>query len=80
MKILPRWIPPGQISPDLNLTQTLTLTQMGIHPGGGLPRGKFSGYRLIYFYVHLFFYKQSIFDPRPENCLSYSKNLPQKVV
>ena len=27
-----------------------------------------------------FFYKQSIFDPRPENCLSFSKELPQKIV
>ena len=24
-----------------------------------------------------FFYKQSIFDPRPENCLSFSKNRPK---
>ena len=40
MKILPRWIPPGQISPNLNLTQTLTLTQMGIHPGGGIAQGE----------------------------------------
>ena len=27
-----------------------------------------------------FFYKQSIFDPRPENCLSFSKKPPQKIV
>ena len=27
-----------------------------------------------------FFYKQSIFDPRPENCLSLSKESPQKIV
>ena len=26
-----------------------------------------------------FFYKQSIFDPRPENCLSFSKKSPQKL-
>ena len=25
------------------------------------------------------FYKQSIFDPRPENCLSFSKKSPQKL-
>ena len=31
------------------------------------------------FTVHLFFYKQSIFDPRPENCLSFSKKSPQKL-
>ena len=34
-----------------------------------------------YFYqfaLHLFFYKQSIFDPRPENCLIFSKKLPPK--
>ena len=31
-------------------------------------------------YLHLFFYKQSIFDPRPENCLSFSKKSPQKIV
>ena len=31
--------------------------------------------------LHHFFYKQSIFDPRPENCLSFStKKLPQKIV
>ena len=27
-----------------------------------------------------FFYKTSIFDPRPENCLSFSKKLPRKIV
>ena len=27
-----------------------------------------------------FLYKQSIFDPRPENCLSFSKKSPQKIV
>ena len=27
-----------------------------------------------------FCYKQSIFDPRPENCLSFSKKLPPKIV
>ena len=30
--------------------------------------------------IHFFFYKQSIFDHRPENCLSFSKKLPPKVV
>ena len=30
--------------------------------------------------LHLLFYKQSIFDPPPENCLSFSKKLPQKIV
>ena len=30
--------------------------------------------------LHLFFYKQSIFDPRPENCLSFSKKLAPKIV
>ena len=30
--------------------------------------------------VHLFFYKQSIFDPHPENCLSFSKKSTQKIV
>ena len=33
-----QWIPPDQIPP--NLTQTLTLTQLGI-PGGGLTIGDF---------------------------------------
>ena len=27
-----------------------------------------------------FFYKHSIFDPLPENCLSFSKKLPKKIV
>ena len=27
-----------------------------------------------------FLYKQSIFDPLPENCLSFSKQLPQRTV
>ena len=27
-----------------------------------------------------FFYKQSTFDPCPENCLSFSKKSPQKIV
>ena len=27
---------------------------------------------------YTFFYKKSIFDPRPENCLSFSTKLPQK--
>ena len=30
------------------------------------------------FYLTSFFYKQSIFDPRPKYCLSFSKKLPQK--
>ena len=30
--------------------------------------------------LHLFFYKQSIFEPRPENCSSFSEKLPQKTV
>ena len=29
---------------------------------------------------YTFFYKQSIFDPRPENCLSFSKKSPPKIV
>ena len=36
---------PRQIPPNLTLTQTLTLTQVGIHRGGGggeLTRGNFS--------------------------------------
>ena len=27
-----------------------------------------------------FFYKQSLFDPRPENCSIFSKELPQKII
>ena len=34
----------------------------------------------IYNSVNLYFYKQCIFDPRPDNCLSFSKKLPQKIV
>ena len=30
--------------------------------------------------TRFFFYKQSIFDPRPENCLSFSQKSPQKIV
>ena len=29
---------------------------------------------------YAFFYKQSIFNPRPENCLIFSKKPPQKIV
>ena len=29
---------------------------------------------------YTFFYKQSIFDPRPENCLSFSKKSAPKIV
>ena len=36
-------------------------------------------YTLLYF-QYTFFYKQSIFDPPPKNCLSFSKKLPQKIV
>ena len=32
------------------------------------------------FLYTFFFYKQSIFDPRPENGLSLSKKLPPKIV
>ena len=28
---------------------------------------------------YTFFYKQSIFDPRPKKCLCFSKQLPQKL-
>ena len=30
--------------------------------------------------IYFFFNKQSIFDPRFENCLSFSKKTPQKIV
>ena len=29
---------------------------------------------------YTFFYKQFIFDPRPKNCLGFSKKSPQKIV
>ena len=32
------------------------------------------------FVTYTFFYKQSIFDSRPEYCLSFSKTSPQKIV
>ena len=32
------------------------------------------------FSVHRFIYKQSIFDPRPENYLSLPKKLPPRIV
>ena len=31
-------------------------------------------------FTPFFFYKQFIFDPRPKNCLSFSKKSPQKIV
>ena len=31
-------------------------------------------------WMSFFFYKQSIFDPHPQNCLSFSKKSPQKIV
>ena len=34
----------------------------------------------VFIDLHGFFYKQSIFDPHPENCLSFSKKPPQKIV
>ena len=33
-----------------------------------------------YLRIHLFFYKKSIFERRPENCLSFSKKPPLKIV
>ena len=36
--------------------------------------------RVEFLVVHLSLYKISIFDPRPENCLSFSKKSPQKIV
>ena len=30
--------------------------------------------------AYAFFYKQSIFDPRPKNCFGFSERLPQKIV
>ena len=41
-----------------------------------------STYQHRYYQQHLsthFLYKQSIFDPRPENCLSFSQKLPQNI-
>ena len=32
------------------------------------------------FRIHLFFYKQSIFYPRPKNYLSFSKKSPSKII
>ena len=37
----PRWIPSDQIPSNLTLTQTLTLTQVGIHRGGIDQKGNF---------------------------------------
>ena len=34
----------------------------------------------IFYTKYTFFYKQSVFDPRPENFLSLSKKSPQKIV
>ena len=45
--IFPRWIPPDKIPPSLNLTQNLTLTQVGIDHGE-LTRGGFSGHHEFY--------------------------------
>ena len=36
--------------------------------------------RKQYFRAITPFFKQSIFDPRPENCSSFSKKLPPKIV
>ena len=35
---------------------------------------------LISSVIHLFFYNQSIFDPRPETCLSFSEKLTKNIV
>ena len=35
---------------------------------------------LYFWWTTPFFYKQSIFDPRFENCLTFSKKSPQKIV
>ena len=50
---IPSWsVPPAVNSPDqipsnLTLTQTLTLTHVGIHRRGGIDQGEFSGHRFI---------------------------------
>ena len=31
-------------------------------------------------HIYTFFCEQVIFDPRPEYCLRFSKNLPQEIV
>ena len=47
----------------------------------------FTAYSRLIYYMrrkcqldYTFFNKKSIFDPRPENCLSFSKKLPPKIV
>ena len=37
-------------------------------------------WKFLQMFVHLFLYKQFIFDPLPENYLSFSKKSPQKIV
>ena len=49
-----------------------------MQPKDSLPQTNFS--RELNEYTPFFLYKQSIFDRRPENCLSFSKNSPQKIV
>ena len=34
---------------------------------------------VIFIFYTFFFHKQSTFDPRPENCLSFLKNRPKKL-
>ena len=43
-------------------------------------RHDFSVKRLCGGYCIPFFHKRSFFDPCPENCLSFSRKLPQKIV
>ena len=47
------------------------------HAKAGLFEDREGFWKLQLFF---FIYKQSIFDPCPQNCLSFSKKSPQKIV
>ena len=74
----PRWIPP-----NLNLTQALTLTLVGIHwgRGGNWPGGNFPGTHKKYgcFVLYLFRDISSSNDTHMENLIQYKNSLKYKV-
>ena len=65
----------------LNMLLVLYVLEFWIYVSLNIRKIRFLKIRKAFFEeIHFFFYKQSIFDPRRENCLSFSKTSPQKIV
>ena len=50
-----------------------------VYKGDTYSNNQYFLFFIAVFKEYPFFYKESIFDPPPENCFSFSQKLPQKI-